>query len=170
VGPDVLGRYHAGVSPTFRAAPVLAYLLGAWRVDRRLTDFAGAGTGTFTGRASWTPAGSEAAQTGAGETGAALAYREDGELVWRGRAGPAYRELLYVAGPDGTADVRFADGRPFYRLDPRDGRWTAAHDCGPDRYEVTGELTGPDTLTEHWHARGPDTDYELVTVLTRLPG
>jgi hypothetical protein len=165
VEPDVLGRYHGEVRSTFRAVPVLAYLLGRWQVERRLADFTGAGTGTFTGQASWTPV-----ESGTGAAGAALAYREDGELVWRGHRGPAYRELLYGAGPDGTADVRFADGRPFYRLDPRDGRWTAGHDCGPDRYEVTGELTGPDTLTERWHARGPDTDYEIITTLTRITG
>lgn len=134
----------------------LAFLAGRWRIDRRLDDRRAAASGRFTGLAGFTavPGG--------------LRYREDGELRFGGHAGPAWRELRYLAGPDGTADVRFADGRPFYRLDLRAGRWQARHECGQDLYLAGFEVLGDDLVTEHWRVRGPDKDYDSFTELRRL--
>src|SRR6185437_2023949 len=55
VDPDVLGRYHEGHPPTFRAPapPVtedwLSVLPGTWRIDRRIDDHVLGASGTFTG-------------------------------------------------------------------------------------------------------------------------
>ena len=64
-------------------------------------------------------------------------------------------------------EVRFADGRDFYELDLR-ADWTAEHPCREDTYVVVGRVEGPDRWTEHWHATGPEKDYELFTEYERL--
>jgi hypothetical protein len=201
--PDVLGRYHDGTEPTFRAsgavpapgpgAPppagdALAFLRGTWRVERRLTDHAAGTTGSFTGNARWAavdrpgaPGAPGAGGTGGSGSGAdgdnsnrpgesggpELAYRESGELCFGTHRGPASRSLIYRGRADGTADVRFADGRPFYHLDPRPGTWQARHDCGPDEYLLAGRRLDEATIEERWRVRGPDKDYEITTTLVR---
>jgi hypothetical protein len=164
---DALRRYHDGLSPTFRAsaatsadvpaaADALAFLRGTWRVERQLVDHADGASGTFTGTAEWAPAGQRE-----------LAYHEQGELSIRGHTGPASRSLRYRGRPDGSADVLFADGRPFYHLDLRTGRWQAVHDCGADQYVLSGQLLAPGLFSERWHVHGPDKDYEIMTTLAR---
>jgi len=210
--PDVLGRYHDGTGPTFRAsvaepppgrgappapgpgvppAPgpgalpaagdALAFLRGTWRVERRLTDHAAGTTGSFTGIAQWVAAvdGADAARVASpapsadnsnrpGERGGPeLCYRESGELRFGGHCGPASRSLIYRGRADGTADVRFADGRPFYHLDLRPGTWQARHDCGRDEYLLAGRRLDDATIEERWRVRGPDKDYEITTTLVR---
>jgi len=161
---DVLGRYHDGVTATFRApaatsADALSFLAGRWLVERRVADHAAAAAGTFRGTAEWTAAGDRV-----------LAYHEQGELEFRGHRGPASRDLIYQGRPDGTADVLFADGRAFYHLDPRPGHWTARHDCGQDVYELTAWLLGPESFTERWRVAGPGKDYEIMTRLVKTSG
>ncbi len=141
----MLGRYH----------PSLSALIGDWHVDRRIDDHVLGANGTFTGIARWTRAGDE------------LSYTERGELAFNGHRGPASRSLTYRARPDGTADVLFADGRPFYHLDPRSGSWQARHDCGRDVYELSARRLGPGRFEERWRVRGPGKDYEIMTTLVR---
>ena len=143
--PDVLGRYH----------PSLSALLGDWRIERRIADHALGVSGTFAGLASWVASAD------------GLAYTETGELSFNGHRGPASRSLLYRGRPDGTADVLFADGRYFYHLDPRPGRWQARHDCGRDVYELSARRLGAGALEEHWRVHGPGKDYEIMTTLVR---
>jgi hypothetical protein len=96
-----------------------------------------------------------------------LAYHEHGELRFGGHLGPASRSLFYRELPDGSADVRFADGREFYRLDLRHGTWSAEHPCRADKYLVTVTRLSPDSFTENWRVVGPAKDYELTTTFTR---
>jgi hypothetical protein len=197
VEPDVLGRYHDGVLPTFRAsgaraaddpAPplpdLLSYLSGEWQVTRRLTDHRSGTSGEFAGTASFRAPDSTASFRAPDSTAsfrapdstasfralgstAGLAYREEGELRFGDHVGPASRELIYLTAEDGGLDVRFSDGRAFYRLDLSGGRWTAGHPCGRDHYQVTGELLGPDRYAEHWQVTGPAKNYEIDTTLVR---
>ena len=102
-----------------------------------------------------------------GLSGRVLAYRERGELRFGSHRGPASRCLLILDLGDGTADVRFADGREFYRLDLRSGACQAAHPCRADQYLVTVTQLSEDSYTETWRVAGPDKDYELVTNYTR---
>jgi hypothetical protein len=140
------------------------YLEGVWRADREVTDFRSGRTGSFLGTATLArPPGDGAASSLPG----ALAYREEGELRFGEHHGPAARRLLYVPQPDGTAEVLFADGRPFFGLDLRSGFWTAEHPCGRDHYLVTFRVLDADHFTEHWRVRGPDKDYEMATTLAR---
>jgi hypothetical protein len=179
VEPDVLGRYHDGALPTFRAsgaraagaaAPplpdLLSYLRGEWQVARRLTDHRSGTSGEFAGTASFHALGSTASFRAPDGT-AGLAYREGGELRFGDHVGPASRELIYLAAEEGGLDVRFSDGREFYRLELSGGRWTAGHPCGADHYQVTGELLGPDRYAERWQVTGPAKNYEIDTTLVR---
>lgn len=125
-----------------------AYLPGSWRVERSLHD-AAAGDGRFDGTATFAP------------TPEGLRWTERGRLRLGSYDGPASRELRIVAAADGW-EVRFADGRPFHRLEL--GRRPAAveHLCGADRY--TGELTveGDDAFVVRWRVRGPAKDQRLA--------
>src|SRR5882724_11133457 len=122
--PDRSGAQAAG---GLEIADAVSFLRGDWRIERQVTDFAAGASGTFTGTGRFTDRGA-----------AELAYHEDGELRFRDHRGPASRSLAYRGRPDGTAEVYFADGRPFYHLDPRPGRWSAEHPCGADHYVLAG--------------------------------
>lgn len=143
----------------------LAFLAGTWRIERRITDHALAVSGSFTGLARWVP--SAAGLAHAELACAELAYTEQGELSFNGHRGTASRSLSYRGRPDSTADVLFADGRYFYHLDPRAGRWQARHDCGRDVYELSARRLGAGSFEEHWRVRGPGKDYEIMTTLVR---
>ncbi|MEU6006480.1 DUF6314 family protein [Streptomyces sp. NPDC047453] len=136
---------------------VLAYLAGNWRVRRSVRDLAGGGTGKFTGTTAF------GALDGGG-----LLHRECGTFVWQGVARPAERTLRFLPGSvPGTADVRFADGRPFHDLDLRSGRHLAGHPCAADLYR--GEFTVRDAghWRTVWRVAGPAKDLLLTTDYTR---
>jgi Family of unknown function (DUF6314) len=138
----------------------LEFLRGRWQADRVLADHRSGTAGTFRGLAAFVP-----------QPDGGLAFHEDGELRFGGHHGPASRSLRYRPGTDGgAADVLFADGRPFYRLDMRAGWWRAEHQCRDDQYLVTVRVLGPDSFAEHWRASGPGKDYEMTTTFTRLAG
>jgi hypothetical protein len=149
------------------AGGTLEFLRGRWQAERELTDFRSGQRGTFSGLATFTPAAAGTAAAAAPGPGA-LSFQEQGQLRFGGHSGPARRSLLYVAGPDGAAEVLFADGRPFYRLDLRSGSWQAGHPCRADHYLVTIRVLGPDSFTESWRTRGPEKDYVMTTNLTRI--
>jgi hypothetical protein len=138
----------------------LGYLRGHWSLTRQITDHRGQHGGRFDGHASFLPV------PGGGD-GARLDYMEQGELTVGGHRGPAWRSLILVAAAGGGADVLFADGRPFYRLDLRSGQWRAEHPCSEDRYLVTVRVLSADSFTESWQAHGPDKDYEMTATYTR---
>jgi len=139
------------------AGGILGFLSGDWLVDRAITDRRSGQHGVFEGRARFRPAGS----------GHSLEFTEDGELQFGCHRGPARRSLRYAARPDGSADVRFADGRDFYRMDLRSGTCAADHPCRADRYHVRVTLLGPDRFAETWQVTGPDKDYEMRTTYRR---
>ncbi len=175
-------RYRAGVGidaterpsaePTCRTAALttaadvgrtIGYLHGEWDVQRRISDRRSGQEGVFRGTARFRPA--VVGQVLAG--GQVLEYAEDGELRFGSHHGPARRRLIFCDRPDGAADVRFADGREFYRLDLRADTWQAEHPCRADRYRVTVIRLGPDSFTEIWLVAGPGKDYQLQTTYRR---
>jgi Family of unknown function (DUF6314) len=118
------------------------FLAGRWRVYRALED-AALGTGRFTGRATFTP------------TDDGLEWVETGRMTLGRYDGPARRTLRLVPDNQGWA-VRFADGRPFHRLDLMAGeRSTFEHPCGADRYAGELSLSGPDAFEIGWTVTGP---------------
>jgi hypothetical protein len=138
----------------------VGYLAGDWDVVREIADHRSGQAGQFRGRASFRSA---ADRRGCG----VLDLAEQGELRFGGHRGPASRSLRYVGRADGAADVRFADGRAFFRLDLRTGSCRAVHHCRADRYAVTVTWLSPDCFTEIWRVTGPEKDYDMTTVFTR---
>jgi hypothetical protein len=149
----VPGSYQDGTDAAVPQPTAAEFLRGRWRVRRRIVDHRSGVEGEFAGTA---------------EFDDTLTYREEGELTFGGHRGPASRSLRYVDLGAHMLDVKFADGRDFYRLDLGDGGWTAEHPCRADTYVVAGRITGPDSFTEHWHATGPAKDYELTTTYERV--
>jgi hypothetical protein len=158
--PNLVGPYREPPGPAEGgpAGGTLAFLRGAWSLQRRLVDHRSGVSGAFTGEAAFLATADPAV----------LRYEERGELRFGGHAGPARRSLLYRELPGGGADVRFADGREFYRLDLRSGQWTERHACGPDRYVVTYLVAAAGQLEERWQVTGPRKDYDSLTTLRRL--
>jgi hypothetical protein len=157
---DLVGPYRKppGAAAARLAGGTAAFLRGAWSIERELADHRCGARGSFTGHAEFLATADPAV----------LRYTERGELRFGGHRGPASRALLYRELPDGAADVRFADGREFYRLDLCSGAWTARHDCGQDRYVVSHLVRAPGWLEERWEVTGPRKAYDSVTTLRRL--
>ncbi len=155
---DSLGPYRTRPRLTIPVPDTLAFLRGWWRIERRLADHRSGVSGTFDGEAEFAATADPAV----------LNYTERGELHFGGHVGPATRTLVFLGRPGGAADVRFADGREFYRLDLGQGRCQAEHRCGRDRYAVTCRVLAQDLLEENWQVLGPAKDYDSVTTLRRL--
>ena len=137
---------------------VLSYLAGRWRVDRSVRDLASGDEGAFTGTTVFGPL-----------EGAGLLHHESGEFVWRGVPRPAERTLRFLpGGAPGTADVRFADGRPFHDLELRTGRHIADHPCSADLYRGEFTVRDEDHWRTVWRVRGPAKDLVLTTDYARV--
>ena len=166
-----------------RVSDTLAFAAGHWRIERVLADHRSGTQGRFTGSATLREADDPgAAPSGPAPSGPApsgpapsrpapsraeLCYLETGELRFGTHSGPATRTLRYQGRPDGTVDVRFADGHLFYRLDLRSGRCVAVHQCREDRYEITYLALSEDVMEERWQVRGPGKDYQATATLIR---
>jgi len=161
-----------------RVSDTLAFAAGHWRIERVLADHRSGTRGRFTGSATLSepdvseavpsePALSEPGEPGAAPSWPALCYLETGELRFGTHSGPATRTLRYQGRPDGTVDVRFADGHLFYRLDLRSGRCEAVHQCRADRYEITYLALSEDVMEERWQVHGPGKDYQATATLIR---
>jgi Family of unknown function (DUF6314) len=140
------------------AGGTVAFLRGTWSIERLLTDHRSGARGSFTGRAGFL----------ATDDPLVLRYAERGELRFGDHRGPGSRSLLYRELPGGAADVRFADGREFYRLDLCSGRCNVRHDCGQDRYLISHLVRDDGWLEERWQVTGPRKAYDGVTTLRRL--
>jgi hypothetical protein len=147
----------------------LGYLAGEWDVVREIADHRTGVAGSFRGQASLRPRPTSAdADADAGSLdGDVLEFTEHGELRFGAHRGPASRRLRYYGRSDGSADVRFADDREFYRLDLRSGSCRAVHPCRADRYAVTVTWLSEDSFTEVWQVTGPAKDYDMTSVYTR---
>jgi hypothetical protein len=136
---------------------VLTYLAGSWRVERSVRDLASGDEGAFSG----TTVFGRLAEGG-------LLHEESGTFVWQGVGRPAERTLRFLPGATpGTADVRFADGRPFHDLDLTSGRHIADHPCSADLYRGEFTVLDEDRWRSVWRVRGPAKDLVLTTDYAR---
>jgi hypothetical protein len=136
---------------------VLTYLAGSWRVERSVRDLASGEAGEFSGTTVF----------GRIDEGGLL-HQESGRFVWQGIARPAERTLRFLPGATpGTADVRFADGRPFHDLDLSSGRHIADHPCSADLYRGEFTVRDADHWRTVWRVRGPAKDLVLTTDYAR---
>ncbi|MEW2072581.1 DUF6314 family protein [Streptomyces sp. NPDC012403] len=136
---------------------VLGYLSGRWRAERTVRDLASGEEGRFEGTVVFGPL-----------EGGGLLQSESGDFTWRGVTRPAERTLRFLPGPGGTADVRFADGRPFHDLDLSAGRYVADHPCSADLYRGEFTVRDADHWRTLWRVRGPAKDLELTTGYARV--
>ncbi|SOD79651.1 hypothetical protein SAMN06272781_6664 [Streptomyces sp. 1222.2] len=135
----------------------LAYLAGSRRVLRSVRDLTSGAEGEFTGRTVFSP-----------RNDGGLLHRETGTFVWQSVPRPAERTLCFLPGHvPGTADVRFADGRPFHDRDLTSGRWRTDHPCAADPYGGAFEVHDEDRRRTVWRVGGPAKQQLLVTDLTR---
>jgi hypothetical protein len=143
----------------FRPVPdVLAYLAGSWHVERSVRDRAGGDEGRFDGITRFSPV-----------KRSGLLHEESGTFVWLGVARPAERTLRFLPGPTpGSADVRFADGRPFHDLDLTSGRHVADHPCSADLYRGEFSVRDADHWRTVWRVAGPAKDLLLTTDYARV--
>ncbi|GAA0477676.1 DUF6314 family protein [Streptomyces sp. NPDC046215] len=146
-----------GTSGPHPVPDALAYLAGRWSVRRTLVDLGTGSRGTFDGTAAFRPL----------DGSAGLLHVEEGQLSWNGTVNRASRTLQVLPAPDGTAEVTFADGRPFHDLDLRTGRWTTRHHCGADLYLATFTVVSPDAWQVQWRTTGPAKDHLLRTTHQR---
>ncbi|MEU2927646.1 DUF6314 family protein [Streptomyces sp. NPDC048304] len=141
-------------------ADVLAHLAGRWRVERDVRDLASGDEGRFEGVVDFTAL-----------PGGALLHEESGAFTWQGVTRPATRTLRFLPGPTpGTADVRFADGRPFHELDLGTGHWIAEHPCAADLYRGEFTVRDADHWRTVWRVGGPAKDLLLTTDYVREAG
>ncbi|MGP2436459.1 DUF6314 family protein [Streptomyces sp. JW3] len=133
---------------------VLAHLAGGWRVRRSVRDLAGGDAGRFEGTTVFRPPAD----------GDGLLHLESGGFTWQGVTRPAERTLRFLPGAaPGTADVRFADGRPFHDLDLTTGRYVADHPCAADLYRGEFTVRDRDHWRTVWRVGGPAKDLLLTT-------
>ncbi|MCX4760710.1 DUF6314 family protein [Streptomyces sp. NBC_01275] len=139
-------------------ADVLAHLAGSWRVERSVRDLTSGDEGGFTGVTAFRPYGE----------GDGLLHHESGTFTWRGVSRPAERTLRFLPGTaPGSADVRFADGRPFHDLDLTTGRHITDHPCAADLYRGEFTVRDADRWRTVWRVGGPAKDLLLVTDYAR---
>ncbi|MGY0066270.1 DUF6314 family protein [Streptomyces sp. QTS137] len=141
----------------------LAFLRGSWRVTRTVRDLASGDLGRFGGTTFFGPS----------EDGGLL-HQESGAFTWQGVTRPAERTLRFLpvtssgSRPGGAVDVRFADGRPFHRLDLSAGRYVADHPCSADLYRGEFTVRDEDHWRTVWRVRGPVKDLVLDTGYVRV--
>jgi hypothetical protein len=136
---------------------VLAFLAGRWRTERSVRDLASGAEGRFEGVTAFDVL-----------DGDGLLSREAGAFTWQGVTRPAERTLRYAPGAaPGTADVCFADGRPFHGLDLTSGRHVADHPCAADLYRGEFTVRDGDHWRTVWRVGGPAKDLLLATDYTR---
>ncbi|MFJ9246511.1 DUF6314 family protein [Streptomyces sp. NPDC101776] len=143
----------------FRPVPdVLAYLSGRWRVRRSVRDLTSGDEGDFAGTTvfSTLPEGG-------------LLHRESGTFTWQSVPRPAERTLRFLPGrAPGTADVRFADDRPFHDLDLTSGHHVTGHPCAADLYRGEFTVLDADHWRTVWRVGGPAKDLVLSTGYVRV--
>ncbi|WP_163849648.1 DUF6314 family protein [Pseudooceanicola aestuarii] len=125
--------------------PGLWDFAGLWRIDRMVENSAGPDA-RFAGQVRFT----------AGDGG--LWQAEDGVMRMAGQQMRATRRYHWRAQA-GLIRVDFADGRFFHAFDPAQDHPTAHHDCPPDSYAVTYDLSAWPEWRVTWRVHGPRKAY-----------
>ena len=133
-----------------------AFLLGSWRISRRIYDARLGLSGRFEGSAAFTPAPG------------GLFYEEAGRLRFGAHEGEATQRFRFAIEPRASATVYRADGSLFHRLELGSGTADIVHDCGADRYCGRYRVLGEDRLSVVWRVTGPRKRYRLATLHSRI--
>ncbi len=142
----------------------LEFLLGNWRVDRRIQDHILESDGHFQGTASI----SALEPLSEYDPPVRATMSESGELRFGAYNGTATRRLeLSRFERFAVVSVAFSDGRPFVDLDLRKGIWQSWHVCGNDNYQIITTVLSDDSFEERWQVRGSKKRYDAVTNFVR---
>lgn len=133
------------------------FLVGQWRIRRRMLSLYPRAMGAAQGTARFSP------QPGG------LEYSEAVEVDYDGHRGQARRAYRYRLGEPGLAWVDFEDGRFFHALDLRMGHWRAEHHCGDDLYRGGFRVLGSGAWIARWRVVGPRKNQLITTLYERLP-
>ncbi len=136
-------------------AELRAFLARGWWLRRTIEDRRLGRRGRFAGQAVFAPDGAD------------LRYREEGRLRLGGFETAATRSYRYAFPSPRLAEVRFADGRPFHRLDLSEGTWQVTRRCGDDLYRGAFRVVGVGRWTVAWRVTGPQKDLLLESVYQR---
>jgi Family of unknown function (DUF6314) len=145
-------------------ADTFEYLLGAWSVERTITDHRAGRQGSLRGITEVRLVTGDADSTGPTRA----RYEEVGHLQFGSYEGTARRSLVCVRLDATTVAFDFTDGRRFIECALYTPSWHAVHSCGEDLYELDFSVRSAAAYEERWRVRGPDTDYEANTRLRRL--
>ena len=135
------------------------YFTGLWDLTRVLQDTGRRQTGTFDGEARFAPDDDD------------LIYRETGRLVFGCYDDRTSRAYIYrfPTFSSSTAEVLFADGKPFHRLDLTTGEASVRHICGKDVYDGQFCAISADRWTADWSAIGPRKNLVIRSHYQRVP-
>jgi hypothetical protein len=145
----------------------LDYLLGSWRVERRIEDRLSSLTGLFAGSATVTAAPGPPDDPKPSTEAPLVYYSEVGTLRWDGHDIPSGRILVVTPSESGRAVLRFPDGRHFVDIDLRYGGCDARHVCGDDVYVIELTVHSQCLYEESWRVRGPRKDYAANAIHER---
>ena len=134
----------------------LDFFVGAWHVERTISDALSDDNGTFEGIATFSSADER------------VDFEEIGVMQLGAFRGRARRRLRYVRGPGSSIDVSFLDGHHFVSIDLSSGTSRDVHLCDRDRYDITTVVHSKDRFDERWRVSGPSKDYEALTRFERL--
>jgi hypothetical protein len=151
--PKGRSQRHRPAAPS-ASGELAGWLAGEWTIARVINQ----GAGRFDGRARFLPDP---------ESPAALVWHEHGRLRLGAHDGPAERTLRIEPAAPGGWEVRFADGRPFHRLDLAGGSCAATHLCGADIYSGRYEIQSAVRFTVTWRVAGPHKDDLIESVYER---
>ena len=132
-----------------------AFLGGTWRIARRIHDYRLGIRGQMDGHAVFAPAPN------------GLSYDETGLMQFGDYRGDAAQRYLFLIDRQAAAEVCFADGRPFHRLDLSTGKADVVHVCSADRYRGRYRVLKEDCWSVLWRITGPRKDLSLVTRFSR---
>ncbi len=131
------------------------FLTGTWRIDRRIGDCNTKTVGRLIGVARFA------------EAPGGLDYDERGTLTLGAYEGTATRTYRFALPRPEIADIQFADGRPFHRLDLSSGWADVTHDCPPDDYRGRYQVRTQDQWTLSWLIQGPRKHLRIATRYSR---
>lgn len=129
-----------------------AFLMGSWRIARRIYDARQGMVGRLAGSANFASASQ------------GLMYDETGLLHFGSYRGEAARRYLFAFDRIHAASVHHADGSPFHWLDLSSGRDDIHHQCGEDHYRGRYRVLGRDQFVASWDVAGPRKRYRMATI------
>jgi Family of unknown function (DUF6314) len=132
-----------------------AFLLGSWRISRRIHDFRLGIRGRLEGFAVFAPAAD------------GLVQEETGKLHFGDYQGEAMRRYRIAIGGGEAATIHQADGSLFHALDLSSGTADVQHPCAGDHYRGRYRVLHRDCFWVNWHVSGPRKHYRLATRYVR---